>query len=75
MLAELRARGVDVPEEGAAALIAGALPQLLRRGIVQRKAGVLTVRSGQEAMLAYYANTIAHHFADAGGEVFAAPRD
>jgi glycerol-3-phosphate O-acyltransferase len=75
MLAELRARGVDVPEEGAAALIAGALPQLLRRGIVQRKAGVLTVRSGQEAVLAYYANTIAHHFADAGGEVFAAPRD
>jgi glycerol-3-phosphate O-acyltransferase len=66
MLADLGARGVHVPEEeGTRALAEAALGQVLRRGIVERSGSVLAVRPGQEAVLAYYANTIAHHFTDA----------
>jgi glycerol-3-phosphate O-acyltransferase len=62
MLGELGARGVDVPAEGAAALASAALAQVLSRGIVERSGPRLKVTPGQEAVLAYYANTIAHHF-------------
>ena len=73
MLADLGARGVHVPEEGARALADAALGQVLGRGIVERSGSVLTVRPGQEAVVAYYANTISHHFADAAGQAAAGP--
>ncbi len=64
MLASLGARGVPLPAEGPAALAQGAMAQILHRGIVKREGSVLAVVPGQEALLAYYANTIAHHFAE-----------
>ena len=67
MLADLTARGIEVPEGGAPALAEAALAQFLRRGIVLRSGSVLAVQPGREAVVAYYANSIAHHFADAAG--------
>jgi glycerol-3-phosphate O-acyltransferase len=64
MLATLGARGVDLPAEGAAVLAAAALAPFRRRGIVVCEGQFLAVAEGQEAVVAYYANTIAHHFAE-----------
>jgi glycerol-3-phosphate O-acyltransferase len=65
MLAELGAAGVTLPRRAASALAEDALAQFLRRGIVVRDGGAITVAGGQELLLQYYANSIAHHFAGA----------
>jgi glycerol-3-phosphate O-acyltransferase len=64
MMATLGARGVDLPAESAAVLAAAALAPFRRRGIVVCEGQFLAVAQGQEAVVAYYANTIAHHFAE-----------
>jgi glycerol-3-phosphate O-acyltransferase len=62
MLDELAARDVDVPQQEAGVLVEEAMVQFLRRGVVVRQGdGVRTV-AGQEEVVRYYANTIAHHF-------------
>jgi len=65
MLVTLAGRGVHVPRGGAGAMAERALAQFLRRGVVERDGEVLRVVAGQEGVVRYYANTIAHHFADA----------
>lgn len=62
MLADLVLHGADVPQQEAAALVDEALVQFLRRGVVARSGNDVCICAGQEGVLRYYANSIAHHF-------------
>jgi glycerol-3-phosphate O-acyltransferase len=65
MLGELCARGVHVQRGGAGPMTERALAEFLRRGVVVREGEDLRVVAGQESLVRYYANTVAHHFAAA----------
>jgi glycerol-3-phosphate O-acyltransferase len=51
-------------------LVDEALEVFLRRGVVEREGDTVAVVPGQEDLVRYYANSIAHHFA--GAETVAA---
>lgn len=65
VLGELSARGAPLPRRDAQALADDAMAQFLRRGVVRRDGDRIVIVAGQEGLVAYYANSIAHHFAPA----------
>ncbi len=68
VLGELSARGAPLPRREAQALADDAMTQFLRRGVVRRDGDRVVIVPGQEGLVAYYANSIAHHFAPAAGD-------
>jgi glycerol-3-phosphate O-acyltransferase len=65
VLGELSAKGAPVPQRDAKALADDAMVQFLRRGVVRRDGDRVVIVPGQEGLVTYYANSIAHHFAPA----------
>jgi glycerol-3-phosphate O-acyltransferase len=65
LLDVLVARGAPVlPGRDAAGLAEDALDQFLRRGVVTRVNDAFVIIAGQQDLVEFYANSIAHHFAD-----------
>jgi glycerol-3-phosphate O-acyltransferase len=65
VLDELSAKGAPVPQRDAKALADDAMAQFLRRGVVRKDGDRVVIVPGQEGLVTYYANSIAHHFAPA----------
>lgn len=65
VLATLAARDLPVPRRSAEIAVADALGLLVPRGLVREEGGDLRIAPGEEALLDYYAASIAHHFEDA----------
>lgn len=61
-LAMLQARGIALPRRDAARVTADALELLGQRGLLVEEAGGLRPAPGAEAVLGFYAASIAHHF-------------
>jgi glycerol-3-phosphate O-acyltransferase len=60
-LAMLQARGIALPRRDAARVTADALELLGQRGLLVEEAGGLRPAPGAEAVLGFYAASIAHH--------------
>lgn len=63
-LAALAARGVAAPRRGVQRIVADALALLTERGVVVAGPEGVRGRDGERDLLAFYANSIAHHFAE-----------
>lgn len=65
LLAELEARGahVYIPRRDHDYALAVGLRMLTLRHIVEERDGLYRARPGERALLSYYANSVAHHFA------------
>jgi glycerol-3-phosphate O-acyltransferase len=70
LVAALGPVGAPLPRRAASVLVDEALEVFLRRGVVEREGDTVAVVPGQEDLVRYYANSIAHHFA--GAETVAA---
>ena len=58
----LKERKLPCPRRGPEDLVKDAIDRLSARGFVTEKEGEITVTQSGEAVLAFYANSIAHHF-------------
>ncbi|MBW7921332.1 MAG: 1-acyl-sn-glycerol-3-phosphate acyltransferase [Rubellimicrobium sp.] len=61
--ADLAQRGIPIPRREPEVAVADAVTLLARRGMVEERDGMVTVTSGGEPLVAYYAASIAGHFA------------
>ena len=64
MLSDLQNRGMPLTQRRPEDLTQDMLRRLARRGLIRRRGDAIAVTDEGRPLLDYYANTIAHHFAD-----------